>query len=569
MRLLLLLFAVAVVVGRGPQNVIPNFFPGEIQVVRAPDPLSSDPADYATVEGTIVAVTQARPLEGIPVYLTRENEPAVEGQRRGVSVTDSAGQFRLKDVPPGDYTVVADRTGYIRAEDNPTRIRVAPKAALRGVDLRMIIGGNISGRIVDFNNRGLAGVSVTALQPGYLPDGKRELQQRSAQFVSTDDRGDYRIRGLRPGTYYLRASVDFWASDTAVYYPGIKDELGAAPIVVREAQDSVADLRLEVKLKPVFTISGVVTSGIAGVLTKPVPRIFVAQGDDGGTYYDNRADNRSNGRFEIRNIFAGAYELYPEARDANGRLYTSRTTIDLVDKDIENLALPAVPIVDVRGRVLLNGETPAGRLPGQNTTLNIETVRGLARYLIYMDANTGAVNGLAMNPPMDRETGEFTIVGMPPGTYKLSLFGMPPDMYLEDLRQGNVSVYDEGFTVTDRPGDPVQLLLASPGARVEGIVRDARQAPAPTVLVVLIPESSRRQDTSRFRRIASDKDGKFVLRGIPPGTYKLFAIDNFPENTWRNAEFMQKYESRGHSVTLGRGTLTTVELPRIPWEPVP
>lgn len=550
----LLLTLTAVIIAQGPQTAPPL----------------PNPADNATVEGTIVSASQTRPLEGIPVYLARENENPAEAQRRGVSVTDSAGQFRLKDVPPGDYIVVADRIGYFRAEENPTRIRVAPKAALRSVDLRMILGGNISGRIVDINNLGLAGAAVNALQLGYLPAGQRQLQNRSGPFVSTDDRGDYRISGLRPGTYYLRASMEFWASDSTAYYPGTRDELGAAPIVVREAQDSIANLRLEVKLRPVFTISGVVTSGIPGALNKPVPRIFVAQGSDGGTYYDNRADDRSNGRFEIRNIFAGAYELYPEARDADGRLYTSRTMIDVVNKDIENLTLPAVPIVDVSGRVFLNGEVPGGRLPGQNTSLNVQTVRGLSRYLINMGSNPGnVINGFAVNPLVDRETGEFTIVGMPPGSYKLSLSGMPPDTYLEDLRQGNVSVYDEGFTITDRPGEPVQVLLSSSAAKVEGIVRNAKQEPAPTVLVVLIPEASRRQDTQRFRSIASDKDGKFVLRAIPPGTYKLFAIDNFPQNAWRNADFMQKYESKGQIVTLGKGTSTTVELIRIPAEPTP
>src|SRR6185295_17038312 len=99
----------------------------------------------------------------------------------------------------------------------------------------------------------------------------------------------------------------------------------------------------EVKMKPTFTISGAVTSGIPGAPTRPVLRIYVAQSDDGGTPYENTAADRSNGRFEIRNIFAGTYELYPETRDTDGRLYTSRTTIDLVDRNIENLTLPAVP----------------------------------------------------------------------------------------------------------------------------------------------------------------------------------------------------------------------------------
>jgi hypothetical protein len=549
----LLLTLMALVLAQGPQN--------------APPP--PNPADYATVEGTIVTASQTRPLEGIPVYLSRDlNENPTQAQSRGVAVTDASGQFRLKDVVPGDYIVVPDRTGYFRSEENPTRIHVAPKAAVRGITLRMILGGSISGRIVDSNNLGLAGASVAPLQPGYLPSGKRELQQVAAPFTSTDDRGDYRIAGLKPGTYYVRADVGFWASDATAYYPGTRDELAAVPIVVREAQDSIANLRLDVKLRPVFSISGTVTSGIAGVLTKPIPRIFIYEGNEGSTYYDNRADDRSNGRFEMRNIFAGTYELFPEARDADGRLYTSRTLVPVTDKSIENLTLPAIPIVDVRGRVLLNGEALAGRLPNQNPSLNIQTVRGLDRYLTGMGLNN-SFNSPSMQPPVDRETGDFTITGMPPGSYKLSVVGMPPDAYLEDLRLGSTSAYDEGFTVTDRPGDSIQVMLTSPGAKIEGIVRGANQEPLPSVLAVLIPEASKRQDTTRFKSVASDKDGKFVLRGIPPGTYRMFALDNFPNNSWRNAEFMQKYEPKGQTVSLAKGATTTVELPRILWEQTP
>jgi hypothetical protein len=143
---------------------------------------------------------------------------------------------------------------------------------------------------------------------------------------------------------------------------------------------------------------------------------------------------------------------------------------------------------------------------------------------------------------------------------------MPADAYLEDLRQGNVSVYNEGFTVTASGSDPIQLSVASPGGRVEGVVRGVNQEPVATVRVVLIPQASRRQDTRRFNSTSSDKDGKFLMRGIPPGTYTMYAIDNFPENAWRNAEFMQKYESRGQTVNVAKGVLTTIDLARIPWE---
>jgi hypothetical protein len=216
--------------------------------------------------------------------------------------------------------------------------------------------------------------------------------------------------------------------------------------------------------------------------------------------------------------------------------------------------------VNVSGRLLLNGAAPGGRLSGPtNLSLHVQRVRGLSPYVL----------DLGVNLSLDTQTGEFTFFGLPPGTFKISVLGMPPDAYLEDLRQGGISVLDDGFTVTDLPGPSLQVSLALPAARVEGIVRGAKQEPIATVRVVLIPEASRRLDLTRFRTNSSDKDGKFVLSGIPPGTYKLFAIDNFPENGWRNAEFMQPYDYKGHSVTLAKGASISVDLTRIPWEVAP
>ena len=531
-------------------------FPG--QGPQAP-PIPPNPADFATVEGTAIWASQSRPLEGIPVYLRRDGEPVQESQRRGVAVTDNSGQFILRNVPPGDYAVVPNRQGYFPETGPPVRITVTPKAAMRGIILRMIVGGTIAGRIQDSNGVGLTELSVIAAQAVYLQTGERSLLGGRGGSATTDDRGEYRVRGVLPGTYYIAADSNVWASDTPTYYPGTKDEVGAVPLIVREAQESTANFRVDVKLRPVFAVSGVVTSAVPGVPAKIVERILISSRGSGSTYYDNRADDRSNGRFEIRNIFPDAYELFPEARDAEGRLYTSRTPVDIVDRDIENLTLPAVPVVDIFGRILLNGERLANRLPNMN--VNLQTVKGL---------NVGLTRGFGgpQTPnPLDRDTGEFTIAAVPPGVYKITANPVLPDVYVEDMRRNNVSVYTDGFTVTDKSGDPVELLLASPGGRINGVVTDVRQQPFLNATVVLVPDPSRRQDATRYKTASSDRSGRFTFQGIAPGLYKIFAWDAPLQNAWRNAEFMLKHEARGRSVTIDRGSIIEMPVDVIPKDP--
>jgi hypothetical protein len=179
----------------------------------------------------------------------------------------------------------------------------------------------------------------------------------------------------------------------------------------------------------------------------------------------------------------------------------------------------------------------------------------------------GNIQNVAGGITVDRQTGEFTIPRVAPGIYKVAP-RLPPsgDIYVEDVVQGITSVYKDGFEVSDKPSEPIQLLLASPGARVEGVVRNVRQEPAVRVRIVLIPDASRRQDPTRYREAFTDKDGKFAFRGIPPGNYKAFAWESVPQSAWFNSEFIQKYDPRGQSITLDRGANVALQVTVIPRE---
>lgn len=473
----------------------------------------------------------------------------------------------LKDIPPGQYVVVVDRRGYF-ADPPEIPITVPPKGAVKDVVIRMIVGGVITGRVLDINGLGLAGATVEVGELSYAEDGKREMNSRG--FTQTDDRGEYRVRGLRPGRYYVKGDVGVWASASETYYPGVKDMNGAVPLVVREAQDAIANFQIDPRLKPVMTISGRVTSSIAGVPADDVERIFVATPDGDSTYYDNRAEDPSNGRFEIRNIFPGVYDLFPEARDKDGQLFTSRTTVEVVDRSIENLALTASPLTETVGRLTLNGQPLAGRI--KESAIRMETVRGLDPYLLE-GPNNNIQTLLAMfeggGVKADPDTGAFKIPPLPPGFYRVELNLAAPNVYVEDVRQGVTSVYTSGFYVGDPSGQPVEVMLASPGGIVSGAVRNAKQEPILGAAVVLIPDGPRRADRRRWLDTTAGPDGSFAITAIAPGTYKLFAWESLPApgSAWFNEDFLRKYEARGQSVILDKGVALTVQLLALPKEP--
>jgi hypothetical protein len=62
----------------------------------------------------------------------------------------------------------------------------------------------------------------------------------------------------------------------------------------------------------------------------------------------------------------------------------------------------------------------------------------------------------------------------------------------------------------------------------------------------------------------SDALGRFSIRGVPPGDYKLFAWESIPSFAYQNSAFIAKHEERGRTVHVGQGGTSSMELQIIP-----
>jgi hypothetical protein len=82
--------------------------------------------------------------------------------------------------------------------------------------------------------------------------------------------------------------------------------------------------------------------------------------------------------------------------------------------------------------------------------------------------------------------------------------------------------------------------------------------------VVLVPEARRRSNSALYVVGTSDASGRFTLRGIAPGDYKVFAWESIPAFAYQNAAFIAKHEDRGKIVRVGQSGTATAELTIIP-----
>src|SRR5215831_8126451 len=181
--------------------------------------LAADPQPVAaqggTVTGVVVKSPSGEPATGAAVKLTDE-PPSVgpPGHQTQSTTTGADGSFRFDNVEPGAYYVVANLQGYLPTEygqRSPTGTGMAFDVANgQRVSVRLTAWptSGISGRVVDGDGEPVGRVQVVALRFIYS-NGKQTTTL--SQSVMTNDRGEYRMFWLTPGTY--RVAARFFDTD--------------------------------------------------------------------------------------------------------------------------------------------------------------------------------------------------------------------------------------------------------------------------------------------------------------------------------------------------------------------
>jgi Carboxypeptidase regulatory-like domain len=139
---------------------------------------------------------------------------------------------------------------------------------------------------------------------------------------------------------------------------------------------------------------------------------------------------------------------------------------------------------------------------------------------------------------------------VPQGHYRLLVDGLPKGVYVADVRQGPVSVFDSGFDVGVEPPAPIQVVLASNSGTVQGTVQDAAGKAVPGSTVVLVPVQHRRQNWLLYRTAVVDSSGHYAVHSIAPGDYTLFAWERVSPGAYYSARFLESYEGQGRTIRI-------------------
>ena len=134
------------------------------------------------------------------------------GIEAAATLTDSDGRFEFKQLPSGRYEVIASKAGYLRSsfgQPGPGRhgrhVAIGPGQNVRDVGITLSAAGAIAGRIADEFGDPVVRGRVEVVRVSY-EDGERRLSTTGSD--ATNNHGEFRVFGLSPGDYFVRARVE-------------------------------------------------------------------------------------------------------------------------------------------------------------------------------------------------------------------------------------------------------------------------------------------------------------------------------------------------------------------------
>src|SRR5262249_17345120 len=149
---------------------------------------------------------EGKPVAGVIVSLAASN---MYGATSGKATTDEDGRYTITGVAGASYSISPYGPALVLPGADgfgpPGKsINVDDGETVDGVDFAMVRGGVITGRVTDASGRPVIDQMV---QLSMVDDqGRKHLLFGIAQSMhQTDDRGVYRIYGLRAGRYVVSA----------------------------------------------------------------------------------------------------------------------------------------------------------------------------------------------------------------------------------------------------------------------------------------------------------------------------------------------------------------------------
>ena len=562
--------------GRGAQGPGPGGRGGRFGGVPPRDNAQA-PTGTARITGRVVSAETGSPVRRAQININSRDA----GFGRAVA-TDSEGRYDLAGLPAGRYRLFVNKAGFVPLEYGQARpfetgkpLDITAGQVLDKIDFRLPRGSAITGRITDEFGDPIADVQVEALRYQFV-NGERQLAS-AGRGAQTDDLGAYRIYGLLPGDYIVRASMrrnmppgprDANTEPTGypgTYYPGVTDVSQAQTVAAALGQET-SSIGFALVPARLSRISGTVMSSDGRPLTGAMVMLRAGGAGLGGVRANligmagGNQQVRPDGTFQLNNVAPGEYVLDVQQRPRDIRNLQDLSSAQLefasvpisVSGDIDNLTIVTTPGINVSGRVTYQGQAP----PKQTVQIVAVPPAG-GPSPIGMLLNAKAFGAGRVN-----QDGTFQLRGIA-GLQMIRVQGVPPGWSLKSVTLDGADITDAPYDF--KPGNDVTglvVMLTDRLTEITGSVRDARGQPVMDYVLVAFPEDTKLWGAqSRYvQTTRPNQNGIFSVKGLPPGRYLAAVVPALENGLQNDPAVLDQLRARASSFTLADGQMLNLNL---------
>jgi len=476
----------------------------------------------ATIAGRVTI--KGQPAAGIVVGL-RANEPA-QFAPTFKATTDKDGKYRIAEVPQGQYLIAPVAPAFVISDVNNPRgqgVIVNEGENLEGLDFDLIRGGVITGKVLDTDGHPIVEETVNLL----MTDRSSGSSYHVGSSFQTDDRGIYRIFGIRPGRYKVSVGEESVyrgvgrgrRSLPTTFHPDVSEAAQAGVIEVGEGSEATSINITVGHTREGFAMSGRVIEGETG---NPVSNVAISLTkitviDANSTSgYGGSTDVRSNadGAFRLEKLPPGRYEISIQP-EPEANLKATALTVDIVDQDLTGLLIKTTTGASLSGTVVLEGSRGSNAAARQNSAWLSVQVRS-------DNIGSHSNQGVPIKPD-----GSFRVGGLVAGNVTFSVgtwgpTGNAEPMTILRLERDGVPQPGGIQIQTGEHLSGLRIVATHSSGSIRGVVKVENGVLPPNGrLLISISKMGDAITTPSGGATAADERGRFVIERLATGTYEL------------------------------------------------
>lgn len=471
-----------------------------------------------------------KPAAGVNVMLAPSDYGRVENSLPKTT-TDEAGHFQLTRVPPGSYMLQTFTPAFVTPGDDMRGnggklINLSDGETVEGIDIGLVRGGVITGKVTDASGQPLIQESVrlTGLDANTKRAGVNMpyVNLPYGFMMTTDDRGVYRLFGVPPGRYIVSAGVDtkrgygrpgYGANYYPItYHPDVSDDSRATVIEVTSGGEATGVDIVLGRSARTYSATGRIVDAETG---RPVAGLDFGYGalQPNSTNFSSSfmtgAASNVRGEFRFEGIVPGRYAAFATSREQSD-WYSEPVIFEISDADVAGLEIKVRRGATLNGVVVMeSGDDQAPRLSD-------------LRFGVHVASQS--ITSPRSSPPLAvGPDGSFRATGLQAGKAMVYLATYPEPTGVSILRVERDGVEQpEGIEIGAREQvSGVRVVLGYATGSISGQARSEGGLLPEGLRLIVSCHRVGSDSRQNMRQVLADARGRFAISGLMDGEYQL------------------------------------------------